>query len=222
MRTIVLSLGGSLIMPDKIDIEFLKDFRDLVLSSEHRFIIVCGGGDICRKYQRSAQEITPITDIDGDWIGIAATKLNAELIRSIFADSAYEKVAGDPELMIDTDKHIIIGAGYLPGHSSDMDAVLLAKTYAADTVINMSNIDKVYDADPKKNPQAKPFDQLSWDDFMNIIGDVWIPGRNSPFGPKASREAQKLNLKVIILNGQNIDNLKDCIEEKEFIGTTIS
>ena len=148
--------------------------------------------------------------------------MNAEFIRAIFSKQAYEKVINNPEDQIDTDKLIIVGAGYKPGHSSDMDAVLLAKNFEADTLINMSNIDLVYDKDPNKYDYAKPIKQSNWDDFLEIIGDDWVPGKNVPFDPVASKRSKENGLKVIILNGKNIDNLKNCFDEKDFVGTVIS
>jgi len=225
MKTFILSLGGSLIVPDDIDTNFLKEFRNLIIEyvkAGNRFIIVCGGGKVCRKYQRAGAEIADINNTDSDWIGIKSTRLNAELVRAIFSDYAHESVAEDPEEFIDTDKQIIIGAGYIPGHSSDMDTVLLAKTYGAHSIVNMSNIEKVYDSDPKENPDAKPIDNISWDDFQKIIGEKWIPGKNTPFDPIASKKCKELGLEVIILNGKNLDNLKKYFENQEFVGTRIS
>lgn len=222
--TTILSLGGSLICPDKVDVEFLKSFRDMVLDyvkEGHRFIIICGGGRVCRDYQNAASGVTKVSQVDNDWVGIASTKLNAELVRAIFSEHAYESVYGNPEEKVETDKPIIIGAGYLPGHSSDMDAVLIAETFGAKQLINMSNIKKVYTDDPKKNPDAKPIDKVNWDEFLNIIGEEWVPGRNVPFDPNASKKAKELGLNVAILDGKDLDNLKQCIEEKEFTGTLI-
>ncbi len=225
MRTTVLSLGGSLIVPDEIDTGFLKRFRELVLELAgrgDRLVICCGGGKICRRYLSAAAEISEISHDDGDWIGIQSTKLNAELVRSVFSGNAYGKVVAHPSEKIDTDKRIIIGAGFEPGHSSDMGAVLLAENFGAGTVINMSNVDMVYDSDPKDNPGAEPIRETTWDAFLEIIGEEWEPGRNTPFDPVASKKAQRLGLRVIILNGRKLDNLRSCIEGKEFTGTTIS
>jgi len=225
MQTTVISLGGSLICPDELDTEFLKSFRKLILeyvNKGHRFIICCGGGRICRKYQKAASVVTEVKDVDRDWIGIISTKLNAELVRAIFSEFAYEKVMDDPEEKIETEKPVIIGSGYLPGHSSDVDAVLLAKNFGADRVINMSNIDQVYTADPKKDGNAEPIDEITWTEFLDLIGEEWEPGKNVPFDATASKNAKEMNLEVVVLNGKDLDNLKLCIEGKEFKGTRIS
>ena len=85
----------------------------------------------------------------------------------------------------------------------------------------MSNIDRAYDKDPKKFPDAKPYNNIKWDDFRKIVGDEWSPGMNAPFDPIASKKAQELGVKVVILNGSNFENLKNYFEGKKFVGTTI-
>jgi uridylate kinase len=162
-----------------------------------------------------------VSDTDNDWIGIASTRLNAELVRAIFAEKAHDRVYGNPKEKIETGKNIIIGAGWLPGHSSDVDAVELAGTFGAGSLINMSNIDRVYDSDPRQNTAARPIDSITWDDFLNITGDEWCPGRHVPFDPVASIRSKELGLKVIILKGTDLENFAKCLDGEEFAGTTI-
>jgi uridylate kinase len=228
VQTTVLSLGGSLIVPDSIDTLFLKEFRKLVLDytedgkdKSRRLVIVTGGGKTCRIYNEAAEKIAKIKNDDLDWLGISATKLNAELIRCILSDYAYDKVATDPTVEIKTDKCIIIASGYTSGYSSDKVAVMQAKNFGAKTVINMTNVDRVYDSDPRKNKNAKAFDKLSWKEFLSIIGEEWIPGKNVPFDPVASRLAMDNSIKTIILNGKDLGNLRKCLDGKSFAGTVI-
>jgi uridylate kinase len=223
LKKIVISLGGSLIYPENIDLIFLKKFKSIIeeyIKKDYSFIIICGGGKLARKFQEDASKISDITQEAKDWLGIEATKLNASLVRSLFNDNAYEKVIRDPTKKIDTEKKVIICSGWKPGWSTDYDAVLLAENIGASEVINMSNIDYVYDSDPKKNKTAKALKEISWKDFRKLVGNKWSPGLNMPFDPIAAKEAEKKNLKVIII-GKDLDNLKKVIEDKEFKGTTI-
>ena len=99
-KILVMSLGGSLIAPDNLDLNFLKKFRRLMLDyvkKGNRVILVCGGGNTSRNYQKTAKIINPkISSTDLDWIGIAATKINAELVSGIFGQKAMESILGDP------------------------------------------------------------------------------------------------------------------------------
>ena len=235
MQTIIISLGGSIIVPDDIDAGFLKGFKKLILrktkstkrvkstkSSENkRFIIITGGGKTARKYQKAASEISGLHPEDIDWIGIHATRLNAHLLRTIFRGYAYPAIIKNPNKKISTTKKIMIAAGWKPGCSTDYDAVLLARNFGVKTIINLSNIEKVYTKDPNKYPDARPIDKISWQDFRKIVGDRWDPGLNTPFDPVASKIAEQLRLKVIIAKGTNLKNLEKIIEGKRFVGTTI-
>lgn len=222
MDTLVISLGGSIIVPGEIDKVFLKKFREIILRLEQtRFMIICGGGKICRNYQNAAKEIAEVSKEDLDWIGISATWLNAELVRSIFGEEAHEKVIHDPHDQIDSSKRVIIGAGFEPGSSTDLRAVQLAKRFGAVRVINMSNIDYVYSADPKKDPNAERLTEISWSEFRKLVGNEWDPGLNMPFDPIASREGEELGLEVIII-GNDITNLEKLLRGEPFRGTTIT
>jgi len=223
-KKIVMSLGGSLIIPDEIDVDFLKLFVKTIkeyVSRGFSFLIITGGGRTCRKYNDYLKQIIEPSNEDLDWLGISTTRVNAELVRICFGDLAYEKVVQDPDSIPKTNKSIIVGGGWKPGNSSDLATVHSAKSIGATKIINLSNIDYVYNKDPKKFLDAKPIKEISWSDFREIIPKEWGPGINSPFDPTAAREAESLGYEVAILNGKNIENLKNYLDNKEFIGTVI-
>jgi len=223
----VISFGGSIVAPDKVDIEYLKNFRSLIQSfiendSNRRFIFVTGGGGPARQWQSAYREICPnIKNDDADWIGIMATRLNAQLIKAIMGEWCNQDVITNPMDVSPLTSRVLVAAGWKPGFSTDYDAVLLAERFKADSVINLSNIEKVYTADPKIDPNAVPIDKISWADFRAMTGDEWVPGKNVPFDPVASRHAEKIGLKVICAAGKNLDNLKKILNGEEFSGTTI-
>lgn len=223
-ETIIISVGGSLIVPDDIDIKFLRDLKKLILShiKNKKFILITGGGKTARNYQKAAKELQILNDEDADWLGIHSTRLNAHLLRTIFKKYAHPKIIFDPTKKIKLKNLVCVAAGWKPGFSTDYDAVLLAKNIGAKTIINLSNIDYVYDKDPKKYADAKKIKNISWKDFCKIVGDKWSPGLNAPFDPVASKEAKKMGLKVAILNGNNIKNVDDFINKKNFKGSLIN
>lgn len=228
-QTTILSLGGSLIVPQSIDNDFLSAFngfvRKQISEKNRRFFIICGGGATARHYIDSASKVIGdgITAEDKDWLGIHSTRLNAHLVRTIFRDLA------NPLIIEHYDKEytagdfpVIVCSGWKPGWSTDYCSVIIAKTYGGQTIINMSNIEKVYDKDPKKFPDAQPLDKINWADFSKLVGDTWSPGLNMPFDPIATKLAKELALNVIILNGKNIANLENAVDGKEFTGTLIA
>ena len=224
-KTVVISLGGSIIVSGKIDVGFLKGFKKVItgfVEKGNKAVIVCGGGKTCRRYQDAAAKVSSLRNEDLDWIGIHTTRLNAQLIKTLFLDIVNEKIVHNPNEKIEFKKKVLIASGWKPGFSTDYDAVMLAKNFNVKTVVNMSDIDYVYDKEPKNNSNAKPFKKISWKNFRKIAGDKWDPGLNTPFDPMAAREAEKLKLKVVILKGTDLDNLRNFLDEKEFNGTIIS
>jgi uridylate kinase len=224
----VISLGGSIVAPDNADGRFLKDFTELIRSliaadDERRFIFVVGGGGPARIWQNAYREVCggAVHNDEADWIGIMATRLNAQLVRAVMSEWCNQPVVTDPTIAEPLSGKVLVAAGWKPGFSSDNDAVLLAERFNAQTVINLSNIEKVYTADPKKDSNARPLDHISWADFRAMVGDEWVPGKNVPFDPVASRHAEKLGLKVICAAGRDIANLKKILCGEEFTGTTI-
>ncbi len=230
MNTKVLSVGGSIVAPEYPDTEFVSKFVEMVKNfleshKDDRLILVVGGGGPARIYQKAFREVTKTPADQGcqaaDWIGIMATRLNAEFVKASFGQLCKEAVVTDPTAANDFTGRILVAAGWKPGFSTDNDAVLLAEKFNADTVVNLSNIEKVYTDDPRKNPEAKPLDEISWVDFRKMVGDEWVPGKNCPFDPIASKKAQSMDLKVICAGGKNIPNIQAILEGKSYTGTTI-
>lgn len=222
---IIISVGGSLIVPDGIDTDFLTHFKTLILEKVQKgftFSIITGGGKTARRYQDAANAVTPISQQDLDWIGIHSTRLNAQLLRNIFVGYAHQHIIKNPTIDIETDEPIIIAAGWQPGCSTDYDAVLIAKNLGATRLVNLSNIDYVYDDDPKKNLDAKKFEHISWSDFRRLIPTEWNPGLSSPFDPVAAKEAESLGLEVAIINGARLEEFSNYLDRKLFAGTIIS
>ena len=243
MDTRIISVGGSIIAPDQVDTSFLVEFTRIAVAwlnvnENRRLVLVAGGGAPARVYQSAFREVASrrgifvdtlanvskeVQDASADWIGVMATRLNAELLRACFGTIAADPVVTNPMEAPEAWKgNVLVAAGWKPGFSSDNDAVLLAEKFGAKNVINLSNIDQIYDDDPKINPEAKPLDHITWTDFRKMIGDEWRPGANKPFDVVASKRAQELNLTVICANGRNIENIRAILDGEPFTGTVIS
>ena len=224
----VISLGGSIVAPDGVDVRFLTDFVGLIRSfieadSNRRFIFVVGGGGPARSWQNAYRETSggKVKNEEADWIGIMATRLNAQLVKAVMGEWCTQEVVTNPGQVDPLTGRVLVAAGWKPGFSTDYDAVLLAERFKADAVINLSNIEKVYTADPKTDQNARPIDKISWADFRAIVGDEWVPGKNVPFDPVASRHAQKIGLRVICAAGKNLENLRKILSGEDYTGTTI-
>lgn len=225
---VIMSVGGSLIVPSSgdgsPDAEFLRNFKTFIkkgVESGKQFVCIAGGGQLTRKYQEVQESITKTTPEDRDWVGLHATRLNGELLKNVLKEYADPFLVTNPDELPKTDKPVIVGAGYRPGNSTDLRAVQIAEKLGAKRVINLSNIDYAYTADPKEDPDAEKIEEMSWDDFLKLIPEEWDPGLSSPFDPVASRAAQKAGIEVAIINGNKLEEVEKYLNSENFIGSVI-
>lgn len=218
----IISLGGSLVAPGEIDISFLRSFKKLL--SKHllkkRFFVFVGGGKICRAYQNALLEFGA-DNKERDWMGIKVSRLNAEVVQQAFSESSFSQIISDPTKKINTRRDIVVAGGWKPGWSTDYCAVVLAKNLGIKTIINLTNIDYVYDRDPFKFKDAQPIKAMDWKMFRGLVIAKWAPGLSVPFDPRASKMAEILKIKVAIIHGKRLDSLENFLLDKSFIGTII-
>ncbi len=225
MNSVVISLGGSLVVPNEIDTNFVAAFKSFVethVKNGVHFVLIVGGGKTCRKYNSALEQVANPTKDALDWLGIEATRLNAHFIREALAPYTHNEIIIDPNSIPNTDKPIIVGGGWKPGWSTDYDAIIAAGKIGAKKVINLSNIDFLYDKDPKKFSDAQKIEKISWADMRKLLPEEWDPGLNAPFDPIAAREAEKLGIEVAIIGGSDLENLENYLAGKAFKGSVIS
>lgn len=221
---IVISLGGSLITRELTANnirkygEVLKRIKDM----GHQVVVVCGGGKVAREYIDVAEKLGANNTI-ADQIGILATFLNAYLIIAALGEYAYReplKRVNDLEKHIYTDKILVFG-GNEPGVSTDFDAAILAEYFNADLFINATNVDGVYEEDPKKNPNARRFDELNYSKFEEIIlKNKQAPGKYKLFDITAFKIIERSRIKLIVLSGIEPENILKAVRGEK-IGTLI-
>ncbi len=223
-NSLIVSLGGSVIIPSEIDVEFLKQFRDLILNVSGKYekiFIVAGGGSMCRVYQKAARELGNPSNDQLDQLGIMVSRVNAELLAVLFSGHCYPEVVYDPSKKITFKEKIMLGAGWQPGWSTDYVSVTFAKTYGAKEMLNLSNTRYIYNKDPAQFDDAVRMSDMAWKDLKVLFSREWEPGMNIPFDPKAVELAAKSRLKVVFLLGTDIGNLKNYFEGKQFKGTAV-
>lgn len=222
-EAIVISLGGSVLVPSAIDTGFLMDFRKLILrfaKEGKKFVIICGGGQTARSYQSAAARVVQLDKDDADWLGIHATRLNAQLLRDVLRDVAHKRVVKNPNEKIAFRESVLIAAGWKPGRSTDYVATVLARNYGVRTIINVTNKDYVYDRNPDEHKHARPLRHITWQEFRAMFGAEWSPGLNVPFDPVASRAAHDAKIRVVVV-GKDLRNFENFLLGKQFRGTVI-
>lgn len=228
-QKVVISVGGSLLVPDGgVSVTFLSKLNtfireELKADPKRQFFLVVGGGTVARNYRDAGRNVVghELTPDDLDWLGIHATKLNAHLVRTVFRDIAHPYVIKHYEIIRRVPESVVVAAGWKPGWSTDFCATMICEDYGVKMVLNLTNISQVHTADPKKDKHAKPIDKITWTEFRKLVGDKWDPGMNMPFDPIASKRAQELGLKVLIVKGDDFKNIKKALEGEPFFGTVI-
>jgi len=214
-------------VPDKINIAFLKKFSCFIkkqIRGGNKFVIIVGGGRVCRKYQKAASKAGKVSNEDRDWIGIYSSRLNNQLLKAILKAQKIKVLFNEkPYLKSFGSYQVIVGWQGRPGCSTDLNAVKAAIDLKINRVVMLSKPAYVYTANPDKVKTAKPIKRLTWGQYFKIMpSKKWQPGLNAPVDPVAAKTARENNIEVIVASGKNLKNLEKIIHNKPFRGTTIT
>ena len=215
----MVSIGGSLLTRELCVANF-KKYVDVFLKLRddgHQLAVVCGGGKTCREYRDIAKGFTEDADAL-DFIGIMATHINASTLAAALGERGHLVRWGSLKAALkDVKEHfgdrILVGGGYDVGTSSDYDAAAFADVVNADLLINASNVDGVYTADPKKDPDAKKLDKLTHKEFEKIImQNPQVPGEYRLFDLPATKLIKKLKLKTVFIDGNDPEEILHAVD----------
>ena len=225
MDKVVISIGGSILVPDENDVEYIKTLASLLsdLSKTHKLFVVTGGGKIARYYISFGRALSA-DERYLDELGIEVTRLNARLLIKALGDHVYPK----PAVNIDeaeeaSENHpIVVMGGTAPGHTTDAVSAMLADRVGAVRLVNATSVDGVYDSDPKKNPSAKKFDKMSHEQLIAISSkSEGIAGPTVIFDPDGAKIIAQSKIPLLVCHGRDLDTLKNAISGKEFNGTMV-
>ncbi|MEM0151567.1 MAG: UMP kinase [Thermoplasmata archaeon] len=217
MEDIVISLGGSLVNPGKIDETFLHKFSEMInsLLNEYRFIIIVGGGKLARDYIEIGRKRGE-NEYYLDMLGIIATRLNALLVKSFIKNAKY--VSNPNEIR---DENVVMG-GTEPGHTTDAVSLLVAEMLGIKSVINATTVDGIYDKDPKLYNDAKLIEKISYNDLLSMFYiNKSGAGPNQVLDFLSIKIAERSSIEIKVLNGKDIENFKRAIRGENFKGTRV-
>lgn len=224
-EVVVLSLGGSMIVPEKIDPVWIDKFKHLIikLKNKYKFVIVCGGGFVAREY---------ITILNAEHkskkqqslAGIAVTRMNARIMMQIFSEYANKELPLEMKQvksMLSKKDIVFCGAlRYAPNQTSDSTAARLA-VYLDTRFINITNVDGLYTDNPLKNKNARFIEKISWNEFeKRALKIKYKPGQHFVLDQAAAKLIRK-NKIVTYIVGKNLRSLENLLKNKHFKGTTI-
>ncbi len=219
---ITLSMGGSIINPGEIDKKFLENFAKAVkeLVPQYKFMIVCGGGKVARQYIKGLPD--GLTEGERDYMGIAATWLNAQLLSYYFKGHCSPVL---PTTVKNLTEHlrmydIGVSGGFLTAIKTDEDAAILADLFGSPILVNVTNVDGIYDKDPRQYSDANKYDELTYQQFYEIVSPLSLgAGSNAPFTLIAAKICERTNIRIIICP-KDVEKIRDAIMGKN-AGTLI-
>jgi len=226
-KVIVLSLGGSLIVPDQIDTKFLKKFKNTLLKNtkKHKFVVVCGGGSVARKYISGLQsENLSKKRFHQGLLGIASTRLNARFMTYFFGNDANKGIPHDmkqvKDMLIIYDVVFCGALRYAKDETSDGTSAKLANFLGTD-FINLTDVQGLHDKNPKTYKDAKFIPEITWADFDKMAKAIkFTPGQHFVLDQTASTIIKKQKIKTYIL-GKDMKQLENLLQGKSFKGTFI-
>ena len=222
---LVLSLGGSLIIPGEIDFKFLKEFKKVLLrnTKSHKFIVVCGGGNIARKYIYALKK-EKLSEKLQSFAGISATRMNARFMTYFFNKDPGH---GIPHTKKTVKKYLkkndVVFCGaleYKPEQTSDSTAAELARIFKTD-FINLTDVSGLYNKNPKEYKDAKFIPKISWKKFHELANESkYEPGQHFVLDQTAAEIIMKNKINTYIL-GKDLKQMENVFRKKEFKGTLI-
>ena len=212
-----------MIVPDSINLKYLLGFKKIVDAVDARFVIVCGGGSIARKY------IYALRDAHGSaylqsLAGIAVTRLNARFMTYLFGKEANEGIPMDMKhvaSLLERNKIVFCGAlRSASQETSDGTAAKLAHYLGAD-FINITDVQGLYDKNPKRFKDAAFIPEISWKNFLSRANKMkYYAGQHFVLDQSAAELIKKHRTKTYIA-GPDVKNLERLLRGKKFMGTRI-
>ena len=224
---IVISLGGSILAPEKFDTDYLQEVaKELkkILEKGHTVMAVTGGGVTARKYIEVARQLGA-SEAYCDIIGIEVTRLNARVLISALGSSAYPEPAKSFEEVVKFQRpgKIVVMGGTHAGHTTDGVAAMLAEYIGAELLVITTDVNGIYTSDPKVDPKAKKIDKIPAKEFLKFALEHGQVEAGSTFvvDPLAAKIIERSKIKTIIMNGRRLNKLIQVINGRLHIGTEI-
>ena len=226
MDTVVVSIGGSILVPDDDDKSYIVQLAKMLgeVADKVRLFVVVGGGRIARYYIRLGRALGADESYLDD-VGIEVSRLNARMLIVALGDAAYHLPAEsfDEALSAAKGHKIVVMGGTHPGHTTDAVSAMLGERAGAARLVNATSVDGVYTADPNKNPDAKKLDRIGFDRLQEIC--MQVPGGAGPnvvFDSVGAKIVARSKIETRVVHGRALDELRKAILGEEFEGTVIS
>jgi uridylate kinase len=226
MAHVVISLGGSVLIPDDRDTHYLTQFAELIkkMAKDHPLVVVCGGGKVSRYYIGIAKEMGASRD-EQDQLGIGVTRLNAKLLQLAIGKDCYQGMpksvdeAGDAA----SNSRIVVMGGTTPGHTTDAVSAMIAERLKAQRIVNATSVDAAYSADPKKHSDAERYSRLTHQQLLDLVNKGHhSAGPSDVFDRLGAEVAMRSEIPIYIIDGRNLQELEAAVRGEKVKGTIVS
>ena len=172
-KILVIKLSGSVFNFNTTS-KSLKEYAQVLLDIQTKVqpVVVSGGGIIARHYVSLARSLGS-DESSLDEMGIEISRLNAMLLSAALGDSVYPVIPSNLEeisIACQSGK-IVVSGGLHPGQSTNATAALICEKIKADRFLNATDVDGIYDSDPKKNTKAKMFKEITIKKCLDLLNN---------------------------------------------------
>lgn len=224
---VVVSVGGSVLLTGSGDPGYFEQLADLLrrLGADRPLVVTTGGGRTAREYIQLGRALG-LTEVELDEIGIEVTRLHARLLAArVGAPTPAHPPTTVPAAVAElrAGSPVILG-GTEPGHTTDGVAALVAVRIRAARVVNATDVDGVYDRDPRTHPDARRLERLTWPEFRTMVhaGTSGEAGQNFLFDRLGADALARAHIPLLVVPGRDLENLEAAIGGRSFRGSRIS
>ena len=224
MDKVVVSIGGSVLVPGDDDAAYIRRLADMLreVASEAQVAVVVGGGREARRYVDMGRALGgSVRELDE--LGIGITRVNARLLTVALGGMANTEIpvkADDCARMSEPGRIAVMG-GTEPGHTTDAVSAMIAERMGADRIVNASNVDAVYSADPHADPDAVRYERMTIAQLKEVVYQDHDAGKSSVFDPLGVSIAMRERIDILMVNGRDLEELRNAILGKPIKGTFV-
>ena len=210
----VIKIGGSLLFTEdkKLDKKKIQTFCQIFKNSKYSgtHVIVCGGGIIAREYIDTVR-LFHGSEALCDIFGIDVSRINSKLLISSFQDFAYPLVPKSMEelsIALVFGKIVVMG-GLQPGQSTTSVALEVAEFIQAEELVILTDVEGIYDKDPKQFKDAKLLKSLTYSELqkmiMNTAGNKQAAaGEYRIFDAVSLQILKRSNIRIRVMSGKDL------------------
>lgn len=219
MNNLVIKVGGSLLYDDNLELNInflnlLKNWYEKYNNEINKLVIVVGGGKLSRKLGKTLNNSVSPENVHD--VSMQVTQVNAEIVKgylNVIDAFVPQHLTEALDELQRPKKSVVVTGGLKSGWSTDMDAAVFADKLGIKTIYKLSNIDGVYTADPKLNPEAKKLINITWNEYIetfNInLNESHIPNNSSPISVETVVFCKNKGITYFVSGGKNLLNQSD-------------